>query len=186
MATRDRRLEHQHDSILTAPFLNPPDSFMVGAIPSSDMMDCGWISQLHLRGMWTISSCSSKWGNLKQSYSCIWMEGDVGTDKIRMCAKVKCWAARGRSRAARGACAREELECRVGMAAEQRRGRSGSGWRRKRRKKRCASPNGVLGSFVRLGSSDELVSCMRLGFYDFSSLSSLTHMSHQFFVDLEG
>ena len=47
----------------------------------------------------------------------------------------------------------------------------------------CLS-NALFVGFHRLGASDELVSCMRLDFFVFSSLPSLIPLPHQIFAEL--
>ena len=56
--------------------------------------------------------------------------------------------------------------------------------RESRGKETMRLSNALFVGFHRLGASDELVSCMRLGFLLFSSLSSLIPLPHQIFAEL--
>ena len=59
------------------------------------------------------------------------------------------------------ACARELLARGLGMAAERRPGRKGSGWRGNREwEETMRLPNALFAGFLSLGARDELVSYM--------------------------
>ena len=88
---------------------------------------------------------------------------------------------------ARGRRLRASTSRGLGMAAERRRGRKGSGWRANRGEEETMRlPNALFAGFHRLGARNELVSCMRLGFLVlvFASLTSLIPMPHQIFTEL--
>jgi hypothetical protein len=74
----------------------------------------------------------------------------------------------------------------LGMAAERRRGRKGSGWRANRGEEETMRlPNALFAGFHRLGARNELVSCMHsVSFLVFASLTSLIPMPHHIFTEL--
>jgi len=86
---------------------------------------------------------------------------------------------------ARGRRLRASTSRGLGIAAERRRGRKGSGWRANRGEEETMRlPNALFAGFHRLGARNELVSCMRLGFHVFPSLPSLIPLPHQIFTEL--
>ena len=78
----------------------------------------------------------------------------------------------------------KHLARRLGMAAERRRGRKGSGWRGNRGEETTRLSNAIFVGFHCFGASDELVFCMRLDFLVFPSLPSLIPLPHQIFAEL--